>query len=90
MERCMQERYEKSGSERGQHDKQVSMEEYGHQLYRRPQMTGQAREEEEEDSQVINVSQSIRLFTVMGLGKSMKAYNSVLITAAAIADNFTI
>ena len=47
MERCMQERHDKSGSERRQHDKQGRMEEYDHQLYRRPQMTGHAREEEE-------------------------------------------
>ena len=47
MERCMQERHDKSGSERGQHDKQGSIEEYHHQLYRRPQMTGQSWEEEE-------------------------------------------
>ena len=40
------ERHDTSGSERGQHVKQGSMEEYDHQLYRRPQMTGQAREEE--------------------------------------------
>ena len=49
MERCMQERHDRSGSERGQHDKQGSMEEYDQQLYRRAQMTGQAREEEEEE-----------------------------------------
>ena len=46
MERCMQERHDRGGSERGQHDKQGSMEEYDHHLYQRPQMTGQAREEE--------------------------------------------
>ena len=44
----MQERHDRGGSERGQDNKQGSMEEYHHQLYRRPQMTGQAREEEEE------------------------------------------
>ena len=44
----MQERHDRDGSERGQYNKQGSMEEYHHQLYRRPQMTGQAREEEEE------------------------------------------
>ena len=47
MERCMQERHDRSGSERGQHDKQGRMEEEANQLYQRPQMTGQAREEEE-------------------------------------------
>ena len=47
MDRCRQERHDIRGSERGQHDKQGSMEEYDHQPYRRPQMTGQAREEEE-------------------------------------------
>ena len=50
MERCMQERHDRSGSERRQHDKQGSMEEEANQLYRRPQMTGQAREEEEDVS----------------------------------------
>ena len=49
MERCMQERHDTGGSERGQANKQGSMEEYHHQLYRRPQMTGQSREEEEKD-----------------------------------------
>ena len=53
MERRMQERHDRGGSERGQDNKQGSMEEYHHQLYRRPQMTGQAREEEEEDTQVV-------------------------------------
>ena len=49
MERCMQERHDRSGSERGQHDKQGRMEEEeDNQLYRRHQMTGQAREEEED------------------------------------------
>ena len=43
----MQERHDRGGSERGQYNKQGSMEEYDPQLYRRPQMTGQAREEEE-------------------------------------------
>ena len=42
----MQERHDRGGSERGQDNKQGSMEEYHHQLYRRPQMTGQAREED--------------------------------------------
>ena len=46
MERRMQERHDTRGSERGQYNKQGRMEEYHHQLYRRPQMTGQAREEE--------------------------------------------
>ena len=46
MERRMQERHDRDGFERGQENKQGSMEEYHHQLYRRPQMTGQAREEE--------------------------------------------
>ena len=32
--------------ERGQHDTQGSMEEYHHQLYRRPQMMGQAKVKE--------------------------------------------
>ena len=49
MERRMQERHDRDGSERGQYNKQGSMEEYHHQLYRRPQMTGQAMEEEEEE-----------------------------------------
>ena len=49
MERRMQERHDSAGSERGQDNKQGSMEEYDHQLYRRPQMTGKAREEEEEE-----------------------------------------
>ena len=35
--------------ERGQRNKQGSMEEEGNQLYRRPQMTGQARDQEEEE-----------------------------------------
>ena len=43
------------GSERGQDNKQGSMEEYHHQLYRRPQMTGQAREEEEEKGEEHNI-----------------------------------
>ena len=38
------------GAERGQNNKQGRMAEEDHQLYRRPQMTGQAREEEEEHS----------------------------------------
>ena len=54
MERRMQERHDRGGSERGQDNKQGSMEEYHHQLYRRPQMTGQAREEEEEVFEIEN------------------------------------
>ena len=46
MEIRMQERHDRGGSERGQYSKLGSMKEYDHQLYRRPQMTGQAREEE--------------------------------------------
>ena len=42
-----QERHDRGGSEGWQDNKQGSMEEYDHQLYLRPQMTGQAREEEE-------------------------------------------
>ena len=37
----MQERHDRGGYERGQDNKQGSMDEYHHQLYRRPQMTGQ-------------------------------------------------
>ena len=48
MERCMQERHDRSGSEKGQHNKQGRIEEGANQLYRRPQMTGQAREDEEQ------------------------------------------
>ena len=47
MERCMSERCDRGGHERGQHDKQGRMEEEANQLYRRHQMTGQTREEEE-------------------------------------------
>ena len=47
MERRIQERHDSDGSEIGQDNKQGSMEEYHHQLYRGPQMTGKAREEEE-------------------------------------------
>ena len=47
MERRMQERHDSDGSESGQYNKQGSMEEYHHQLYRLPQMTGKAREEED-------------------------------------------
>ena len=49
MERCVPERYDRSGSERGQHNKHGRMEEEANQLYRRPQMMGQARYEEEEE-----------------------------------------
>ena len=48
-ERCIQERHDKGGYERGRHDKQASLMNKDHQLYRQPQMMGQAREEEEED-----------------------------------------
>ena len=41
-------RYDRGGVERGQHDKQGRMEEEANQLYRRPQMTGQAKDEEED------------------------------------------
>ena len=37
--------HDRGGSGRGQDNKQGSLEEYHHQLYRRPQMTGKAREE---------------------------------------------
>ena len=47
MERCMQERHDRGVSERGQDNKQGSMEEYDHQLHRRPHMTGHVREEED-------------------------------------------
>ena len=43
----MQEGHDRDGSERGQDNKQGSMEEYDIQLYRRPQMMGQVREEED-------------------------------------------
>ena len=36
----MQERHDRDGSDRGQDNKQGSMEEYHHQLYRRPQIYG--------------------------------------------------
>ena len=49
MERRMQERHDTGGSERGQYNKQGSMEQYHHQLYRRPQVTSQDRGEEEEE-----------------------------------------
>ena len=48
MERCVYERYDRGGVERGQRNKHGRMEEEANQLYRRPQMMGQAREEEEE------------------------------------------
>ena len=44
---CRQ-RFYRGGTERGQHNEQGSMEEVAKQLYRRPQMTGQARDEEED------------------------------------------
>ena len=40
MKRRTQDRHDRGGSERGQANKQGSMEEYHRQLYRRPQMTG--------------------------------------------------
>ena len=43
----------KGRAERGQHNKQGSMEEEANQLYRRPQMTGQAKDELEECSSVV-------------------------------------
>ena len=46
----IEERHDRGGAERGQPNKQGSMEEYDHQLYRRLQITGQARDEEEEAS----------------------------------------
>ena len=49
VERCVQERFDRGGAERGHDNKQGSMEEYDHQLYRRSRMTGQARDEEEEE-----------------------------------------
>ena len=48
MERCVQERYDRGGVERGQHNKQGRLEEEANQLNRRPQMTGQSRDEEEQ------------------------------------------
>ena len=50
MERCVKERYDTGRVERGQRKKQGNMEKEANQLYRRPQMTGQARDEEEEDT----------------------------------------
>ena len=47
MESWVQESHDRSGSERGQHDKQGRMEEGANQLYRRHKKTGKAREEEE-------------------------------------------
>ena len=43
---------DRSGVERGQDNKQGRMEEEANQLYRRPQMTGQAREEEDEECNI--------------------------------------
>ena len=51
MERRMQERHDRDRSGRGQDNRQGSMGEYHHQLYRRPQTTGQAREEDEEEEE---------------------------------------
>ena len=48
MKRCVYERYDRGGVERGQRNKQGSMEEEANQLYRRPPMMGQARDEEED------------------------------------------
>ena len=45
MERCI---YDRGGVERGQRNKLGRIEEEANQLYRRPQMTGQARDEEDE------------------------------------------
>ena len=45
----MQEIYDTGGVERGQRNKQGRMEKEANQLHRRPQMTGQARYEEEEE-----------------------------------------
>ena len=42
-------------AERGQRNKQGRMEEEANQLYWRPQMTGQARDEEEEDIYLIMI-----------------------------------
>ena len=47
MERRIQERHDRGGYERGEDNKLGSIEEYHHQLYWRPQMTGKAREEEQ-------------------------------------------
>ena len=43
----MQERYDRGGAERGQHNKQGRMEEEANQLYRLLWMMGQARDEGE-------------------------------------------
>ena len=45
----VREMYDSGGVERGQRNKQGRMEEKANQLYRRPQMTGQARDEEDEE-----------------------------------------
>ena len=42
--------------ERGQRNKQGRMEKEANQLYRRPQMTGQARDEEEEEESRVGVN----------------------------------
>ena len=44
---CKRDIYGRGGAERGQNNKQDRMEEEDHQLYRRPQMTGQDRDEED-------------------------------------------
>ena len=51
VERCVYERYDTGVAERRQHNKQGSTAEEYEQLYRRRQMTGQARGEEEEQQQ---------------------------------------
>ena len=45
---CKRETYDTGRVERGQSNKQGRMEEKANQLYRRPQMTGQARDEVED------------------------------------------
>ena len=50
MERCVQEIYDRGGAERGQCNKQGRMEKSDHQLYRRPQMTGQGGDNEAADN----------------------------------------
>ena len=52
MERCMQDKYDRGGSYEDNTTNRGSIDEYDHQLYRRLQMTGQAREEEEEEDEV--------------------------------------
>ena len=48
MERCLKEMYDTGMVERGKRNKQGRMEKEANQLYRRPQMTGQARDDEED------------------------------------------